>query len=82
MNDLAWAAKRLRTIPVPPLRIKVSGYFRDGRSVPDLSNLHKVIGDALKVGLGVDDRHFRFEDGEVVTGADEPKIVIEVRRAD
>jgi Holliday junction resolvase RusA-like endonuclease len=77
MEDLAWAVsfewrkKRLE----PPIRVRLDGYFKDPR-VPDLHNLHKVIGDALENGLGINDREFRFEDGEVRVGVHEPVLRI------
>lgn len=45
----------------PPVTITLHGKFWDERC-PDLSNLHKVIGDAIKVGLEIDDKHFKFVD--------------------
>lgn len=83
MADLAYTVHNalldldISTEPIfsPPIRIRIDGYFRDNR-VPDLANLHKVIGDALQDGLGVDDKHFRFEDGDVVTGEKNPRLRI------
>jgi len=62
---------------IPPITVKIFGKFRDGR-VPDLDNLHKVIGDALKVGLGIDDRHFIFVDLGYETGYLDPAIEIDI----
>jgi len=56
------------------------GKFIDGR-VPDLPNLHKVIGDALKEGLGVDDRDFKFVDLGYDTGYDRPVLEINLEGA-
>lgn len=50
-----------------PVKIKLYGYFTDNRC-PDLSNLHKVIGDAVEDALGMNDRYFRFEDLGFETG--------------
>jgi len=60
--------------------IKIEGHFTDQRR-PDLANLHKVIGDAIKKGLLVDDKFFRFQDGQVKLGFIDPEleIIIEVR---
>ena len=47
----------------PPIRVKVQGLFRTEHK-PDIHNLHKVIGDAIEKGLGINDRHFVFDDQE------------------
>ena len=49
---------------MPPLVISIS-YFLPFGCRADVSNFHKTIGDALKVGLGIDDIHFRFEDRDL-----------------
>lgn len=63
MRDLAGMAS---CVPppcrTPPVIIGLRGVFRDGRSTPDLANLHKVIGDAVAKGLGMNDVDFRFRD--------------------
>ena len=41
----------------PPVFIRFSANFKDHRH-PDLDNLKKVTYDGLKVGLGIDDKHF------------------------
>ena len=41
------------------LTVYVKGKFYDGR-VPDIDNLAKVILDAIKVGVGLDDRYIKF----------------------
>lgn len=48
----------------PPLTIKVRYFLPVGNTL-DVGNLHKSIGDGLKAGLGIDDRHFRYEDVSV-----------------
>lgn len=60
-----------------PINVEVHGYFKDER-VPDLDNLAKVILDALKVGIVVDDKHMRYVAGGYETGYDEPRLEIEV----
>lgn len=59
--------------------VSVFGKFRDGR-VPDLDNLAKVILDAIKVGVGLDDRHMRYVSVGYDTGYDRPELEIELQR--
>jgi len=48
-----------------PLKVRCSGQFRDKRSQPDLSNLSKVILDAIEETTGVNDSNFRWRDGDI-----------------
>jgi len=59
--------------------VSVFGKFYDGR-VPDLDNLAKVILDAIKVGIGLDDRHIRFISEGYDTGYDKPVLEITLER--
>ena len=59
------------------LTIKLIGRFKDDRA-PDLSNLHEILGDAIKVGIGVDDKNFDFVDCGYTIGYDEPELEIEI----
>jgi Holliday junction resolvase RusA-like endonuclease len=59
------------------LVIRLKGKFKDERA-PDLDNLHKVLSDALKVGLGVDDKNFRYEDLPKEYGYTEPTLEVEL----
>jgi len=79
MNDLSMCVKLLSQHLKfePPIQIRLDGHFKDKR-YPDLCNLHWCIANSLKVGLGIDDKHFRFQDGDVITGAKEPKLVIRI----
>lgn len=80
MEDLAWVVEFElgKKPPKPPIKILVEGYFKDNRSVPDLANLHYVIGNAVQNGLSINDREFRFQDGDVKVGLHEPVIKITV----
>ena len=82
MEELAFVIDMVRKIEMlefkPPIKIHLDGHFLDGRSAPDLANLHKVIGDAVQKGLGIDDKHFRFEDGEVKLGEANPSLIIRI----
>lgn len=42
------------------ITVGVFGKFSDGR-VPDLDNLAKVILDAIKLGVNLDDRHIKYQ---------------------
>lgn len=56
------------------LTISLYGKFVDER-VPDLANLHKVIGDAIKEGLSfIDDKDFKFVDLGYGTGYVNPVL--------
>jgi len=67
---------RIANIPqVGKYTIIISGFFTDERR-PDLSNLHKVIGDSIKKGLSVDDKYFSYRDGEVKLGYVDPYLEI------
>ncbi len=47
-----------------PLHVTCDGQFADARSAPDLSNLSKVILDAIEETTGINDRDMRWHDGE------------------
>jgi Holliday junction resolvase RusA-like endonuclease len=47
-----------------PIRVTCSGFFRDERSAPDLSNLSKTILDAIQETTGINDKYFRWSDGD------------------
>ena len=59
-----------------PLIVQCSGQFKDKRSQPDLSNLSKVILDAIEETTGVNDRDMRWRDGTVTYG--EPLLWITI----
>jgi len=65
-RELAQKAEELQIPEAESFEIRLFGRFSDERR-PDLSNLHKVIGDGLKKtnqwkGLGIDDKYFNFVD--------------------
>ena len=57
------------------VHVSVFGKFTDGR-VPDVHNLSKVILDAIKVGVELDDRHITFSSIGYGTGYVKPILVI------
>jgi hypothetical protein len=79
-RELAEKAEALKVPEVEGYEIRLFGRFTDERR-PDLSNLHKVIGDGLKKtnswkGLGTDDKHFAFIDEGYNLGVLSPEIEI------
>jgi len=48
--------------PSPPIHILLYGHFVNKRACPDLSNLHKLIGDAVQAATDINDREFRWHD--------------------
>ncbi len=64
-----------------PLEVTCSGYFRDERSAPDLSNLSKIIMDSIEDLIGVNDKDFRWHDGERVIGVDKPSLLLTINEA-
>lgn len=69
--------QKLRTYKVNiPVQIGVSARFKDKR-IPDLANLHKLIGDALQNALGINDKHFEFHDkGYTIDKNADPEIYV------
>lgn len=69
---MAWLGWQIKLAHIEdwelPLIVQCSGQFRDKRSQPDLSNLSKVILDAIEETTGVNDRDMRWRDGSVTYG--------------
>ena len=59
-----------------PLKVRCDGRFRDKNNQPDLSNLSKVVLDAIEETTGVNDRDMRWEDGDVSYG--EPALWVTI----
>lgn len=57
------------------LTVSVFGKFIDSR-VPDMDNLAKVILDAIKVGVGLDDRNIKYVSLGYDTGYSRPVLEI------
>lgn len=69
MYELGWKIKLVHIEDWKlPLIVQCSGQFKDKRSQPDLSNLSKVILDAIEETTGVNDRDMRWRDGTVTYG--------------
>ena len=81
-KDLASQVEDLGVPEAKAYEIQVYGKFTDERR-PDVSNLFKVIGDALKKtnqykGLGIDDKHFHLKDMGCELGHVDPVIEITI----
>lgn len=80
MDGLGWMVKEYHIETwLLPITVKVSGVFKDKRSVPDLHNLLKVICDAIEAVTGINDRGYRTETGDaVIDKTKEPELTIEI----
>lgn len=74
MDELGW---KIKTAHIEdwelPLAVRCDGRFKNTHRQPDLSNLSKVILDAIEETTGVNDRDMRWQDGEVSYG--EPALL-------
>src|SRR3972149_3725552 len=61
MRELSGKVGLLKVPSAGSYEIRVFGKFTDERR-PDISNLFKVISDAIQEGLVVNDKHFRMID--------------------
>lgn len=80
MRELAEKVKALDIPKCEAYEIEVFGKFTDERR-PDISNLFKIISDAIEKGLGVNDKHFRMMDKGYSLGWTDPELVITIREA-
>ena len=64
-----------------PIEVKCSGYFRNWGTAPDLSNLSKVILDSIQELTGINDKNFRWHDGERLAGYADPYLLIVIKEA-
>ena len=77
MDDLVEKVKYLRGKLKPPVRVHLFGRFSDKRH-PDMHNLHKVVGDALQKGLGINDKEILISDKGYNLGWPKQEIVITI----
>ena len=71
---LAW-----HMIPKPEIPVYITIGFRwPDKRKRDCGNYRKVIEDAVKVAIGIDDQHFRVTDGDVTIDAENPGFTIRV----
>ena len=82
MEQLGWMVKSSHIEDWKlPLIVTCSGRFKDHRSISDLSNLSKVILDALEDVSGVNDREMRWRDGDISIKDEEPILFITIEEA-
>ncbi len=86
MDDLAWMisawSRSCKFEWTPPLKVLISGTFKDKRACPDVHNFIIVIADAIQEGLGINDRDYAIE--TVLPNIDptvEPRIAITITQA-
>jgi len=77
MKELAEKVKALNLGSNTGLVIKLMGRFRDER-FPDLANLHKVLGDAIEMGCGINDKYYKFIDLDTEVGYLEPYLEMDI----
>lgn len=78
MSELADLV-RSKDIPLAEsYEVGVFGRFTDERR-PDISNLFKVISDAVEKGLGVNDKYFRMVDKGYTLGHFDPELIITIK---
>ena len=73
--QLALKVSHLKGQLKPPIKVRLFGKFKDNRH-PDLHNLHKIIGDALEKGLGVNDKDILISDEGFELGHMNQELVI------
>lgn len=76
MSNLADEVRNLK-LNGETYRVGIRGLFYDERR-PDISNLFKVVSDAVQKGLGINDKYFTLIDNGYETGYLEPKLVITI----
>ena len=82
-TEFQWLLKRLHLEDWRlPLLVKCSGYFKDERSAPDLSNLSKIIMDSIEELTGINDKDFRWHDGERLAGYKDPYLLITIKESE
>ena len=79
MEELGWKLKAYHIEDWKlPLTVICDGIFKYKRSQPDLSNLSKIILDAIEEVTGINDRDMRWQDGDVSYN-DEPRLIITIK---
>jgi len=84
MAELGWTVKELNLDEWRlPLKITVSGEFKDKRSCPDIHNLLKIICDSIEEVTNLNDRDFRTETSEPkITGTIKPVLWIKIEESE
>ncbi len=81
MVELGWLLKTTHIEDwTMPISVTCSGRFKDKNNTPDLSNLSKVILDAIEELTGINDQNYRWHDGTITWSKDEePELTITVQ---
>ena len=77
MGELAEKVRELDITKCETYEVGVFGKFTDERR-PDISNLFKVVADAVEKGLGINDKYFRLVDKGYSLGHFDPELVITI----
>jgi len=77
MRELADKVRALNLPIMVACNVSVHGKFSNERR-PDISNLFKVVSDAVAQGLGMDDKFFTVVDNGYETGCLDPVLVISI----
>ena len=79
-NDLVLEIKRCGIQDwQSPLKLTISGYFKDLRSTPDVHNLIKIIADCVQAATGLNDRYYDVETkAPVCVKGQDPHLIITV----
>ncbi len=78
-QELQWLLKHCHLEDYKlPLEVTCSGWFKDERSAPDLSNLSKVIMDSIQDLIFVNDKEYRWHDGTRNIGEKHPYLIITI----
>jgi Holliday junction resolvase RusA-like endonuclease len=81
MRDLGWEVKTLHLDTWKlPITITCDGYFKFKNKYPDLSNLAKCTLDAIEDGSGINDKNFKWHDGDIKQ-ADPPYLILKFEEA-
>ncbi len=81
-EEIQWLLKRCHLEDYHlPLHVTCSGYFKNERAAPDLSNLSKVILDSIQDLIGGNDKDYRWHDGTRTIGELHPYMLITIRES-
>ncbi len=79
MTEFQWLLKHCHLENYKlPLEVTCSGWFKDERSAPDLSNLSNVILNSIEELIGGNDKDYRWHDGTRNIGEKHPYLIITI----
>ncbi len=82
-TEYQWLLKRVHLEEYKlPIHVTVSAYFKNERSACDLVNFQKSVLDPIEDLTGINDKDFRWHDGERVVGVKEPYLLITFRESE